>query len=327
MAQDKIIAVDKVANKLRFYDPDWRERSALDGPEPCVHELALSPDRRTAYVPLYGDGIYGANRHPNSKILVVDAVREAIADVIDLGAALLAPHGMAATRGGKLWVTCDIPNKLVCLDLASRKVDAVYDNPGKGGHLVEVMADESKLYVSAKEGALGVFDLRERRFTAAVPMARVGVTAGNGAGSEGVVPTPDGTRLIVADNDETALHIVDVAASREIGRVPLLPYVFSNPRRSRAAKLGFSPDGRVLVATSYATGLAWIIDAADLAAERPVAVAKGPMGMLFEPDGRSVVVASHDSGLFTRIDLASAKPVAAFDGGSGVEVMAWCRGE
>jgi DNA-binding beta-propeller fold protein YncE len=327
VTDEKIIAVDKVANKLRFYDPDWRERSVLDGPEPCVHELALSPDRRTAYVPLYGDGIYGANRTPNHKVLVVDTVREAIVDVVDLGPALRAPHGMAATHDGKLWVTCDIPNTLVCLDLATRTVEAAYDNPGKGGHIVEVLADESKLYVSAKEGPLGVFDLRERRFTVAVPMARSGVTAGNGAGSEGVAPTPDGTRLIVIDNDETALRVVDVATSREVSRAPLLPAVFSNPRRSRSAKLGFSPDGRWLVATSYATGLVWIIDAADLAAQRVVAVAKGPMGLLFEADGRSVVVASHDSGLFTRIDLAAAKPVAAFDGGSGVEVMAWCRGE
>lgn len=325
MTDGKIIAVDKVANKLRFYDPDWRERSALEGPEPCVHELALSPDRRTAFVPLYGDGIYGANRHPNSKVLVVDTMREAIVDIIDLGPALLAPHGMAATRDGKLWVTCDIPNKLVCLDLSSRKVEAAYDNPGTGGHIVEMPADESRLYVSAKEGPLGVFDLGERRFSAAVPMAREGVTAGNGAGSEGVVPTPDGSRLIAIDNDETALRIIDVATSREVDRVPLLPFVFCNPRRSRSAKLGFSPDGRWLVATSYATGLAWVIDAADLAAQRVVAVAKGPMGLLFEPDGRSVVIASHDSGLFTRIDLATATAVAAFDGGSGVEVMAWCR--
>lgn len=324
MTDGKIIAVDKVANKLRFYDADWRERSVLDGPEPCVHELALSPDRRTAYVPLYGDGIYGSNRNPNHKVLVVDAVREAIVDVIDLGAELLAPHGMAATRDGKLWLTCDIPNKLVCLDPATRKVVATFDNPGKGGHLVEVLADESRLYVSAKEGPLGVFDLRARHFTATVPLARAGTTAGNGAGGEGVVPTPDGTRLIAVDNDETALRIIDVAASREVGRVPLLPFVFSNPRRSRSAKLGFSPDGRWLVATSYATGLVWVIDAADFHSQRLVPVAKGPMGLLFAPEGDAVVVASHDSGLFTRIDLATATAVAAFDGGSGVEVMAWC---
>ena len=319
---DKIIAIDKVANKVRFYDPDFTERRSIDGPEPCVHELALSPDRRLAYVPLYGDGIYGANRHPNNKVLVIDTANEAIADLIDLGP-LVAPHGMAATRDGRLWVSCDIPGKLVCLDPVARRVEAVFDNPSKGGHIVELTPDETRLYVSAKEGPLGVFDMAERRFVATVPFAAPGAV-GIGAGSEGTAVTPDGRALIVVDNDEAVLHVVDVATSRIVRRVPLLPRVPTNPRRSRSAKLGFSPDGRWLVATAYATGLVWVIEADDLAQQRLVAVAKGPMGMIFERDGGTVVVSSHDCGLLTRIDLASATVTVAFEGGAGIEVLAWC---
>lgn len=318
---DKIVAIDKVANKVRFYDPDFTERSALDGPEPCVHELALSPDRRLAYVPLYGDGIYGANRHPNNKVLVIDTEREEIADLIDLGP-LLGPHGMAATRDGRLWVTCDVSGTLACLDLAARKVEATFENPATGGHIVELLADETKLYLSAKEGPLGVFDLAARRFTASVGFGAQGA-GGIGAGTEGLAAAPDGHTLVVADNDETALHVLDIATDRVVRRVPLLPRVLTNPRRSRAAKLGFSPDGRWLVATAYATGLCWVIDAADLGRQRLVAVAKGPMGVLFEPGG-TVVVSSHDCGLFTRIDLETATATACFAGGAGVEVLAWC---
>jgi hypothetical protein len=36
-----------------------------------------------------------------------------------------------------------------------------------------------------------------------------------------------------------------------------------------------------------------------------------------------VIVASHDSGLLTRIDLAEGRTVAAYDGGSGIEVLAY----
>lgn len=318
---DKIIAIDKVANKVRFYDPDFTERRAIDGPEPCVHELALSPDRRLAYVPLYGDGIYGANPHPNNKVLVLDTVREEIVDLIDLGP-LRAPHGMVATGDGRLWVTCDVSGKLACVDLAGRTVEAAFDNPAKGGHILELSPDGTRLFLSAKEGPLGLFDLATRRFTAAVPLANPGAS-GIGAGSEGLAATPDGRHLLAAGNDETALQLVDLAAGEVLRTVPLLPRVLTNPRRSRAAKLGYSPDGRWLVATAYATGLSWVIDAGDLTRQRPVAVAKGPMGFLFEPGG-TVVVSSHDCGLFTRIDLETATPVASFPGGSGVEVLDWC---
>ena len=70
-----IIAVDKVGNHIRFYDPDsLRETRSFPSPEPTVHELAISHHRRLAFVPLYGDGIYGSNRRPNNKVLVIDLV-------------------------------------------------------------------------------------------------------------------------------------------------------------------------------------------------------------------------------------------------------------
>jgi DNA-binding beta-propeller fold protein YncE len=137
------------------------------------------------------------------------------------------------------------------------------------------------------------------------------------------MPTADGRRLIAIDNAANDLRVIDTATDTEADRVPLAWRQLSNPKRSRLAKLMFSPDGRHLVVTAYAGGLAWVIDAADLARQSVVPVAKGPQGMAFPPDGRSVIVASHDSGLLTRIDLASAQAVAAYDGGSGIEVLAF----
>jgi DNA-binding beta-propeller fold protein YncE len=322
MSEENLIAVDKVANKIRFYDSSLREMKSLESPEPCVHELAVSPDRATAYIPLYGDGIYGSNKKPNNKILVIDLKTREIADLVDLGE-LTAPHGMVATRDGKLWVTCDIPNKLVCIDPPARRIEAVYDNPAKGGHLVEKLPDESKLYVSAKEGDLGVFDLARRAFTATVPMRAPGVASGNGSGSEGLAPAPDGRTLLVLDNARTDLRVIDTRNDREIDRVPLLPFVFSNIKRSRLAKLAVSRDARHVVVTSYAGALAWVLDGSDYRSQAVIPLAKGPMGIVFPPDNRTALVSSHDSGLVTRIDLEAKCAIAAYDGGSGIEVMSF----
>jgi hypothetical protein len=78
-----------------------------------------------------------------------------------------------------------------------------------------------------------------------------------------------------------------------------------------------------VVAVSYASALAWVIDANDLTDQTMIAVAKGPMGISFPPDGGSAIVTSHDSGLLTRIDLDSRRAVAGYDGGNGIEVMGW----
>jgi YVTN family beta-propeller protein len=318
-----LVAVDKVGNKIRFYDPQTvREIKHFDAPEPCAHELAIAHDHKTAFVPLYGDGIYGSNKHPNNKILVIDLVRQELADVITLGE-FIAPHGMAATAQGKLWVVCDLSNKLLLVDPKKRAVEAAYQCPAKGPHLLALLPDESKLYVSSKEGDLAAFDPARRTFMASVPMRAPGVTSGNGAGSEGLMPTPDGRRLIVIDNDRNDLHVIDTATDREIDRVALALHGPSNAKRSRLAKLMFSPDGGELVVTAYAGGLAWVIDAQDLHAQTLVPVAKGPQGMAFAADGATALVSSHDSGLLTRIDLAQARPTAAFDGGAGIEVLAY----
>lgn len=318
-----LVAIDKVGNKIRFYDPhSLREASHFDAPEPCAHEMAIAHDHKTAFVPLYGDGIYGGNKNPNNKILIVDLVAQKLAGVMALGEHV-APHGMVATREGKLWVVCDIPGKLLLVDPARRAVEAVYDCPAKGPHIVAMTPDETRLYVSAKEGDVAVFDIAQRKFIAAIPMGAAGVTSGNGSGSEGLTPTPDGKRLIVIDNDRNDLHVIDTATHLEIDRVQLFQNPPSNVKRSRLAKLMFSPDGRHLIVTTYASGLAWLIYSADLRRQTLLPVAKGPQGIAFVPDGQSALVSSHDSGLLTRIDLAARRAVTAYDGGAGIEVLAY----
>ncbi len=71
-----------------------------------------------------------------------------------------------------------------------------------------------------------------------MPLAAEGVASGNGSGSEGLTATPDGRRVIVCDNDTTALRIIDATTDREIGSVQLKPFVFTNVKRSRMAKVG-----------------------------------------------------------------------------------------
>ena len=192
-----LIAIDKVGNKVRFYDPGTlREIKVLDAPEKTVHELTFSAGRKHAFAPLYGDGIYGNNKEPNNKILVIDLERQALGDVIDLGPHP-APHGMVGTRDGRIWVVSDLVNKLLLVDPATKTIEGTYDIPGKGSHFVVLLPDESKLYVSNKEADVAVFDVGRRAFVASIPVGRAGVTKGNGSGSEGLTPTPDGKRLLV----------------------------------------------------------------------------------------------------------------------------------
>jgi YVTN family beta-propeller protein len=319
----RLVAVDKLGNKIRFYDPvTLTEQKVIDVPEKSAHELTLSYDHRKAYVPIYGDGIYGANPNPDNKIMILDLATRSIEGMIDLGENL-APHGIAATRDGRLWVVCDRNNRLLLVDPAKKAIEASYDGHGKGAHFLAMLPDESKIYLSNKEADLEVFDARGRGFVKQIPIGKAGVQAGNGSGSESLTPTPDGRRVLVADNYENAIRVIDTATDGEVATVRLQGLAPSNVKRSRLVKLMFSPDGKHLVATSYAGGQAWVIDAADYRKQVMVPVAKGPQGIAFTADSRTAVVSSQDSGLLTRIDLASGKAVGVADGGLGIEVLAF----
>ncbi len=78
-----------------------------------------------------------------------------------------------------------------------------------------------------------------------------------------VTPSPDGRRLLVIDNDCNDLHVIDIAEGREIDASRSPEMRVSNVKRSRLAKLMFSPDGHHLIVTAYAGGMAWHLDPSD----------------------------------------------------------------
>src|SRR5665213_1725101 len=70
-----LIMIDKLGGFVRFFDPvSLKELSSFAIPEGPPHELAISPDHKTAYIPVYGDGVYGRNPHPGHVIAIVPVI-------------------------------------------------------------------------------------------------------------------------------------------------------------------------------------------------------------------------------------------------------------
>ena len=79
-----LIVIDKIGRHVRFLDPsNFQEISNLEvGVAP--HDLAISPDHKTAYVPVYGDGVYGRNPHPGHTIAIIDLPSRQVTGTIDV---------------------------------------------------------------------------------------------------------------------------------------------------------------------------------------------------------------------------------------------------
>ena len=117
-----LILVDKRGHYVRFFDPKTeKELSSFPTGQGAAHDLAVSPDLKTAYIPVYGDGVYNRNPNPGQSILIVDLGSQKVAGTIDI-APYQAPHGIQIDAGGKLYVVCDIRKKLLVIDPAARTI-------------------------------------------------------------------------------------------------------------------------------------------------------------------------------------------------------------
>ena len=92
-----VLLIDKVGGQIRFVDPvTYKERAAFKvATNP--HDFVLTADRKTAYVPIYGDGIYGRNPNPGHEVVIVDMDAQKIVGTIDT-APYRAPHGIQSRR-------------------------------------------------------------------------------------------------------------------------------------------------------------------------------------------------------------------------------------
>ena len=306
-----LIVIDKIGRHVRFFDPStFREipNTALDvGVAP--HDVAISPDHKYAYIPVYGDGVYGRNPNPGHTIAIIDLAARKVAGTIDVSP-YQAPHGIQIDDAGKIYVTCDLSRKLLVIDPKTRSIEAALDTEGTG-HWVAVLPDASKAYVVNKNDRLfvTVIDLKKRATIARIPAPN---------GTEGIAASPDGKWVIAADHSEPKLLVIDPATDTVAVTLPL------EANMKASFKPRFSLDGSKLLVCNLTERVVNVIDIADPHGKQQVlTVGKDPMGFAFAPDGKTVLVANHGDGTVSVIDLSQNKVVSTFTGGTGVESLAY----
>lgn len=269
------------------------------------HEIAVSPDGRTAVVADYGTGDEAGNT-----LTVIDLGGGA-ARTITLGEHR-RPHGLRFLPGGqRLVATTEGSEALVVVDLAAGAVERAIDiGPGKG-HMVALSADGGIAYVSKVESGHVV------RVDLAAAMAADGDAARTaavreapaGAGAEGIDVAPDGTVWVsnredgtVTVHDPGSLEVLDTLDS------PGFPI-----------RLVFTPDGRHALVTNARAATLSVFDAAS---RTPVATvplepegvelhdtmlgrAALPIGAIADPAGGRVFVAISGADRIAVIDTAT----------------------
>ena len=275
-----------------------------DGP----HEVAISPDGKTAVVTNYGGKTAG------NTLTVIDIPNRSVVKTIDLEE-YARPHGILFFSNGKyVAVTAEARQSLLVVELPSGKIAKVIPTDQETSHMVALAPDEKRAYVAnIRSNSISVLDIPGGKLEKIIP---------TGAGAEGIAVTPDGAHIWVSNRAEDTISIIDATNLNILRSLPCpgFPIRVQMSARSPVALVSCARAGDVK-AFNWKTGemLATIKMNVTAVQDTVSRLFRGvfgespvPIGVLIHPSGKTAYIANSNADVVVEIDLNSWKIVRFF---------------
>jgi YVTN family beta-propeller protein len=277
------------------------------------HEIATSPDGKTAVIADYGE--QGAD---GKTLTVIDLERRKVARTIDLGE-FRRPHGLAFLPGGmEVVATVEKNQAVVVVDVAAGKVARKIATEQPGSHMVALARDGKRAWTTnIPAGTVSLLDVAAGKLVKTAPVA---------PHVEGLALTPDGKELWVGSNQADVVAVLDAATLEEKAKIPAAGV----PIRVTA-----TPDGKHVLVTNANGGNLQIVDTAtrkvaatvefphDAANAPPGAPPSAvPIGTVVTPDSKTAYVSLLVAGKVAIVDLPSRKITGYIQAGGAPDGIA-----
>jgi DNA-binding beta-propeller fold protein YncE len=301
-----LIVTAKTAHKVHFLDAATLTTSVTLAMPGSTHELALSPDGRTAYGTVYGDGVFAKRVNPDRRIVVIDLPSKSLQRVIDLGA-VYAPHGIMMDRDGTVWSSGELGNAVLAIDPASERVQKI--DVGATAHWLVISQATDKIFVSVKQDYLVVVDRARRVATDRIALPQV---------VEGIGIAPDGRTIYVCAQTAAEFYAID-AHSHAVMRT--IPIEGADGSKRQMRRVRVSPDNKYVLVSSNQDHHAAIYETDGLRQIASLPTRRSPMGFGFAPDGRHAYLCCHDDGVVFEFELATGRINRQFETAAGCEFI------
>lgn len=275
------------------------------------HEVAVSPDGRTAYVSNFGRySVYPAGDTEHDKagntITVIDLVKREVKNTFDLGTHT-GPHGMTVSHDGKLlWATTETPQAVLELDSATGKILHVWNTTQVRSHMIVATPNEMKFYVTnTVSGSVSVID----KSTGEVKVLSTG------PGTEGIAISPDGKEVWAASRLDAKISVISPATDTIVAS-------FSSGGKS-PKRIEFTPDGSQVWVTNSGSSQTTVFDAHSRELIESLTTSKDPSGVSISPDGRRAYITNSAANVLTFVDVATRKILNTMPIGTDPDGVAW----
>jgi hypothetical protein len=298
-AKPLLVATNQGDRDLSIIDPAAAKQLATV-PEGGItgHEVATSPDGKTAYVPIYGSSGVGKPGTDGREMVVIDIPSRQVTGKVDFGHGV-RPHCPVYDRAsGMLYVTTELDQTVTIIDPKTLKIVGTVPTGQKESHMLVISRNGQRGYTSnVGAGSVSVLDLPGRK-TVAI--------------------SNDDKMVFTSDQTKPQLAVIDTATNKIKTWVPLPAVGYGTSP---------TPDGRfLLVAMPKANQLA-VVDLATLKVVRTVDVPDDPVKVLARPDGKVAYVSCSKAKQVAVVDLSQWKVDSLIDAGKGVDGLAWAAPE
>ena len=230
-----LVIVNRDGGSISFIDLPSGVEMARHPVGPRVpHELAISPNGRTAISSEYGTG-----DNPGSKLLIFDVPSASLIGEIELGPET-RPHSFAFLPDGRRAVTSmERAGAIALVDVIDRRIIDTFPVGGSDNHMVRLSPDGNTAYVAGRGGVgtLSIVDLTGERELAVIEA---------GEGAEGLAVSPDGSQVWVGNRDDETVTVIDTRRRRVIDTIDL---------GASPIRIEISDAGRVVVPTGGGFGV------------------------------------------------------------------------
>jgi YVTN family beta-propeller protein len=303
-ARGFLFVANQVDHSALVVNLDSRRVVAKTGVDINGHEVAVAPNHRFGYVPIYGDSGVGKPGTDGSTIQVVDLRAGRTVKIIDLGKPV-RPHCAKFGPDGFLYVSAELASALYVLDPASGALLGQVPTGAIESHMFVLSPDGHRAYTSnVGAGSVSVLDLEKRSLITVIPVAKR---------VQRISISPDGRFVFTHDQETPRIAVIDTATNKLARWIQLPASVYSSAP---------TPDGRFLIANSPAGKLLVIDLPSDkVTASYPIPEAVGETAL--DPSGEFAYVSCPQKGTIEILNVRTGKMEAPIELSVGVDGLVW----
>lgn len=270
------------------------------------HEVAASPDGRTAYVPIYGNSGVGKPGTDGKNIVVIDIASRKITGNVDFGHGVRPHCAVFGPKNGMLYVTTELDKTVSIIDPSTLKIIGTVPTDQPESHMLAISSDGRRGYTAnVGPGTVSVLDLEAKKTITVIHIS---------GETQRISISPDDRLVFTSDQTKPQLAVIDTASNEIKTWVPLPGTGYGTAS---------TPDGHWLLVCVPGAKKVSVVDLGTLKVARNIDVPSTPQEVLVRPDGQMAYVSCDQSHRVAAINIAEWKVDKIIEAGKEADGLAW----